>query len=143
MSGLNWTPLTVLPIRHQSQDIGFSDWITLLTLCLAPLIAHVVVGTPAPSYLCNSRPKWHQRICHYNPTSILWRYAAITDRRIRANSWNNADLAATNALFWTARRWDGSEAMVNRSLSHCVHLPERSRISIFSREMIKTLIITF
>ncbi|KAH8680376.1 hypothetical protein BGZ61DRAFT_508019 [Ilyonectria robusta] len=142
MSAFDTAPLVVTPARHQSQDIPFSEWVTLLTLCLAPLIAHVVVGTPSPSYLCTSRPKWHERICHYNPTSILWRYAAITDRRIRARSWNRADLAATNALFWTPRGWDGSEAMSN-SLLYCTHLPEHSRVSVFSRETIKTLIVTF
>lgn len=117
MSAFSTAPLVVTPARYQSQDIALSEWVTLLTLCLAPLIAHVVVGTPSPSYLCTSRPKWHEWICHYNPTSVLWRYTAITDRRIRARFWNRADLAATNALFWTPRGWDGSEAMVQHSLT--------------------------
>ncbi|KAH7136374.1 hypothetical protein EDB81DRAFT_844414 [Dactylonectria macrodidyma] len=125
MGELDTSRVVVPPVRYQSQDITFTDWVTLLTLCLAPLLAHVV------------------RICHYNPTSILWRYAAITDRRIRARSWNTADLAATNALFWISNGWDGSEAMVEHSRAHRVYLPEHSRISIFSREALKTLIVTF
>ncbi|RFU31610.1 hypothetical protein B7463_g4748, partial [Scytalidium lignicola] len=51
-------------------------------------------------------------------------------------------MAATNALFWTERGWDGSEAMVDKSLPHCVYLPEHTRITLFSREMIKTIIVT-
>ncbi|KPM45563.1 hypothetical protein AK830_g948 [Neonectria ditissima] len=142
MSGFQLRLLDLLPITYQSQDVSLSEWISLLTLCLAPLIAHIVVGTPAVSYLCNSRPQWHEEMCHYNPTSILWRYAAITDRRIRSRSWNRIDLAATNAIFWTTRGWDGSEAMVKYSLPYCVHLPDHARISVFSREMIKTIIVT-
>ncbi|KAM5361042.1 hypothetical protein ACJZ2D_013369 [Fusarium nematophilum] len=142
MPGFRWRPIVVPPIRYQSQDIVLPDWFTLLTLCLAPLIAHVLVGAPSPTYLCTSRPKWHKRICHYNPTSILWRYAMVADRRIRAEEWNKADLAATNALFWTERDWDGSEAMIKHSRQHCVQLPDDTRVALFSREMIKTLIVT-
>jgi hypothetical protein len=74
----------ISPLEVQNQGITFPDWIGILTLCFAPLIAHVLSGAPRPSYLSPTRPTWHDQLTHYNPTSILWRYAAITDRRIRA-----------------------------------------------------------
>ncbi|KAI1343408.1 hypothetical protein F5Y15DRAFT_233327 [Xylariaceae sp. FL0016] len=134
--------ITVYPLQWQSHGITLSDWISLFTLSLAPLIAHIVAGVPQTSYLDASRPRWHEVLGHYNPTSILWRYAIITDRRIRARAWNRADMAASNTTFWTSRGWDGSEAMVVESLPHCVHLPEHARIKWFSREMIKTVVVT-
>ncbi|EYB29087.1 hypothetical protein SNK05_013042 [Fusarium graminearum] len=134
--------LTILPLVYQSQEIDSSEWITLFTLCLAPLIAHIIAGTPSPVYLHQSRPRWHEQICQYNPTSILWRYAAIADRRIRAKSWDRTDLAPTNAIFWTNRGWDGSEAMIASSAAYCYHFPDNTRISIFSKEMITTIIVT-
>lgn len=125
---------------------GFSEWINLLTLCLAPLIAHIVAGVPSPSYLDASRPKWYERAVHYNPTSIIWRYAMIANRRIRCDSamWrmNKQIIGATNALFWTARGWDGSENMIYTSSEHRVHLPENTRVPIFSSEMLNTSIVT-
>jgi hypothetical protein len=33
----------------QSKHIEFGDWITLFTLCLAPVIAHLLSGVPEPS----------------------------------------------------------------------------------------------
>jgi hypothetical protein len=35
-------------LDYQSGDNNFADWITLLTLCLAPVIAHLVAGVPEP-----------------------------------------------------------------------------------------------
>ncbi|KAF4943780.1 hypothetical protein FSARC_14831 [Fusarium sarcochroum] len=136
------TAIIILPLRYQSQDIALSDWITVLTLCLAPLIAHVLIGAPSPTYLSISRPSWHERICHYNPTSIIWRYAMITDRRIRAKNWDKVDLAATNALFWTDGGWDGSEEIINFSRPRCVQLPDSNMVTLLSRDAIKTLIVT-
>ncbi|KAI1377553.1 hypothetical protein F4677DRAFT_414790 [Hypoxylon crocopeplum] len=134
--------LVILPLEYQSQNISFSDWISLYTLCLAPLIAHVIVGTPNVWYFDDKRPKWYDHVCHYNPTSILWRYAAITDRRIRSKSWDRLEMAATNALFWTHEGWDGSEALVNLSIPYCVRLPEHTRVAIFSTEMLRSVIVT-
>jgi len=142
MSDTPSSALQIKPLLYQSHQTPFTEWVTLLTLCLAPLIAHIVAGVPRTSPLCSHRPKWHQYLCHFNPTSILWRYAAITDRRIRANTWDRADLAAANTLFWTAQGWDGSEAMVSESLTFCSHLPEHGRVSLASREMVKTVIVT-
>lgn len=48
-------------------------------------------------------------MCLYNPTSIVWRYFAIADRRIRSKAWSKPDLATANAIFWTSQGWNGSE----------------------------------
>lgn len=132
----------IYPLKHQSYDIPFSKWVSLFTLCLAPLIAHILAGAPRTFYLCRHRPKWHERLVHYNPTSVLWRYAAIADRRIRARNWSNVDIAAANAIFWTTDGWDGSESMVDRSLLHCTHLPDLPRVALLSSDMLKTTIVT-
>lgn len=133
---------SVLPPLLQSQGTDFTDWISLTTLCLAPLIAHLAAGAPQPSYLTSTNPRWHDRICHYIPTSIVWRYAAITDRRIRSSNWDIPSTAAANALFWTPEGWDGSERMATCSLEYCTHLPETTRVDFLSWDMAKTLIIT-
>ena len=66
----------------------------------------------------------------------------IADRRIRARSWDRVSIAASNALFWTPRGWDGSEAMVDACSPYFTHLPEHAHISLISREMVKTVIVT-
>jgi hypothetical protein len=43
----NLNPETFM-ITRQSSGINFSDWITLFTLCLAPLAAHLIAGVPDP-----------------------------------------------------------------------------------------------
>ncbi|KAF2183401.1 hypothetical protein K469DRAFT_739888 [Zopfia rhizophila CBS 207.26] len=127
---------------YQSHDIGFSDWISLLTLCLAPLVAHIVAGVPLPVYLSPRPPRWHEYICKYNPTSILWRYFAIAQRRARARSWTAYDMAASNAGFWTSKGWDGSEEMMGRSREFCVRVPPSPRAVLCSGSTIKTVIVT-
>src|SRR3569833_1136846 len=62
-SNTPWRYPEILPISYQSGNITFPEWISLFTLCLAPLIAHIVAGAPRPSYLCQTRPKCHDRIC--------------------------------------------------------------------------------
>lgn len=114
-----------------------------MTLCLAPLIAHIIAGVPEPVILRNPPPNWNARICHYNPTSILWRYFVITDRRARARAWTALDMAATNAEFWTGTQWDGSEAMITRSRPICIRFAKHSRISFVSASAAKTVVITF
>ena len=81
-------------------------------------------------------------MCSYNPTSIIWRYAAITDRRIRAIQWSRRDLAATNAIFWTSDGWNGGEEMVTTSATYCLRYPESTRVEILSLTMLKTVITT-
>lgn len=127
---------------YQSQNITFDEWITLLTLCLAPLIAHIIAGVPVPTYLHNEHPHWHDRICLYNPTSILWRYFAITDRRIRAKPWSPLDMSATNALFWTSHGWDGSEEMIEASQPFCTRKPSNKHIDAISASAVTTVIVT-
>ncbi|KAI4601669.1 hypothetical protein KJ359_011800 [Pestalotiopsis sp. 9143b] len=135
--------LAVENLRVQSQDISFADWVSLLTLCLAPLVAHILAGAPSPSILTLSKPRWHDRICVLNPTTILCRYAAIVDRRIRARGqWGTIDVAAANALFWTCRGWDGSEPMALGALPLCTLLPERGTVCPLSAEMLKTVVVT-
>lgn len=129
-------------IHYNSQCINFPEWISLITLCLAPLIAHIVSGYPQVSYIAHHRPKWHDYLCHYNPTSIIWRYAAITDRRVRANRWTRNDLAASNAIFWTTKGWNGGEDMVSVAAPHCLRTPEFTHVRIFSVTMLKTTITT-
>ena len=135
-----WT--TILPIHYNSQCITFPEWVSLFTLCLAPLIAHIASGTPQVSYLTRSRPKWYDRLCHYNPTSIIWRYAAIADRRVRAVHWSCDDLAASSAIFWTANEWDGGEHMVAIAAPYCSRCPEGTHVQLFSITMLKTTITT-
>lgn len=132
----------IQPVHYNSQCITFPEWISLYTLCLAPLIAHIASGTPSVTYLTKDRPKWYDHLCHYNPTSIIWRYAAIADRRIRARSWDVHDLAASNAIFWTSQGWDGGEAMVSVSAAYCLRYPEVAHVELFTTSALKTIITT-
>lgn len=133
--------LILQSLAYQSYDITFSEWISILTVSLAPLVMHIASGVPQPSILAPTNPTWHDRICLYNPTSILWRYAAIADRRIRARGWNAVTMAATNAVFWTDRGWEGSEAMALRSAPCCTRRPEHPRVRVLSTQMLKTVVI--
>lgn len=134
----------LLDITYQSRGISFSDWVSLFTLCLTPLVVHLLAGIPEVVCLPNTRKllNWHRRFCQYNPTTIIWRYFAIADRRIRAKDWNAVDMAASNAMFWTARGWDGSEEMIQRTRSHCLKLPKKPRATIFSKSFVKTAVIS-
>lgn len=136
------TWIKVLPLMVQNQGIDFIDWVSLITLGLAPLIAHLAAGAPQPSYLTSTHPRWHDRICHYIPTSIVWRYAAITDRRIRSPGWDVPSVAAANALFWTSQGWNGSEKMASCSIDYCTYLPDTTRLEVLSWDFAKTLITT-
>ncbi|KAF2674486.1 hypothetical protein BT63DRAFT_435588 [Microthyrium microscopicum] len=127
--------------NYQSQGIAFGDWITLLTLCLAPVVAHILAGTPSPVIFSTRPPRWMNRIGHYNPTSIIWRYFVIFDRRMRCRNWTVSDLAATNAHFWVDNAWDGSEEMMLRSRGFSSHLPDRSYVHALSGSAIKTIIV--
>lgn len=132
---------TILPLSWGSKGMHLADLVSLFTLGLAPLIVHIISGVPSPSYLHSRRPRWHDKIALCNPTSILWRYAAITNRRIRSGSWNNIDFAATNALFWTPEGWDGTESMVQRCLPYATHLPRKTRTDMLSLEMVKNVVV--
>lgn len=105
---------------------------------------HVIAGTPEVVCLSSTRKhlNWRRRLCQYNPTTILWRYFTIADRRVRAKAWSAADLAASNALFWTTRGWDGSEEMIQSSRLYCLKFPDKPRATIFSKNFVKTVVVT-
>lgn len=78
----------------------------------------------------------------YNPTTIVWRYFVIVDRRLRAKNWTSLSMAASNAVFWTAEGWDGSEAMIQKSREYCLRTPRRKHIDLLSGTTAKTVIVT-
>jgi hypothetical protein len=41
----------------QSQRFDLSAWISLLTLCFAPLVAHILIGAPEPIVLGGLEPQ--------------------------------------------------------------------------------------
>lgn len=130
---------------NNQSNVNLNDWISNLTLCLAPLLTHLIVGVPSPVYLCQRRPRWHNYIGHFNPTSIIWRYFAITDRRAntKPKNWTSTKMSASNALFWTSDGWDGSEQMIAKSARFLIRKPQTTRIDIFSFSALKTVVITF
>jgi hypothetical protein len=129
-------------VTYKSENIGFSEWISLSTLCLAPLLAHVYVGTPEYAMFSVPRPKWHDRITHLNPTSIFWRYYVIANRRARSKSWTPSDMAIANTAFWRDGRWIGSEDIIPMAKELLVLKPERTRISILSKSAAETVVVT-
>jgi hypothetical protein len=139
-------PLGVLafisPLTYQSSGLTFNDWVSLFTLCFAPLIAHVLAGVSTIVYLSQDRPTWRQKLGLYNPTTILWRYFAIADRRIRAKRWNPADMSSSSVYFWTRVGWDGSEALMGKTHAYCVTLPRSKHATLISGSTVKTLIVT-
>lgn len=137
----------ISPIFHKLFDfadktstIRLEDWLSLITLCFAPLLGHIVAGVPTVVRRSRTAPSWLDTMCLYNPTTILWRYLAIMDRRIRRRIWSPADMAASNAYFWTDHGWDGSEEMMWRSRLFCVRTPSRNRTEILSTDTLKTVI---
>ncbi|KAH0565443.1 hypothetical protein GP486_001160 [Trichoglossum hirsutum] len=129
----------VVPLSVRTNISGISDWINVLTLCLAPLASHIVFGLAEPVVLAGKHPPWTERLPLFNPVSIIWRYFAITDRRIRAKCWDRADMAACNAAFWDGERWDGSEEVMVASRRLLTKLPTRSHVLIVSGSTIATL----
>lgn len=126
--------------HHPALDLG--TLLGLWTLCLAPLIAHVFAGVPSPIHLCAQRPSWIDRVVLWNPTSIIWRYFTIFDRRVRAKNWNREILASSNALFWTSKGWVGSEDMIQESRAYCTRLPSSSHAELLSKSFVNTVIVT-
>jgi hypothetical protein len=96
---------------------------------------------PKTVHLSPDKPHWRHRLGLYNPTTILWRYFAITDRRIRAKHWDAAELCAANVYFWTPRGWDGSETTAQKSRKYCVALPDNTHATFFSGSTVQTLIV--
>lgn len=143
---------------YQSQAINVTTWFDYITVCLAPLIAHVAGGvsptTPfsssssssgdprAPS--SSSMPSWTAHLPHFNPISILWRYYAIADRRVRAKDWDSADMAACNAVFWDVAtgRFDGSEEIMVKSRAWLTKVPDHSHVQLLSASGLTSVVLT-
>jgi hypothetical protein len=133
-------PVYVRPEGHSV--LGLSEFISAITLCLAPLAAHIAFGLDQPIHLTGDTPSIVHRLAHYSPISIVWRYYAILDRRFRAKSWDPADLAACNAAFWNGKTWDGSEAIMMKSRQWAIMLPPKSHVQLFSGSTLATCITT-
>lgn len=139
-----------LSVRSKSESISANDWLSIITLCFAPLIVHIIAGIPEPVYLQKNLPSWHDTICFFNPTTIIWRYMSITDRRIRCKNWNSFHMAASNTRFWTEEGWDGSEEMIQKSKAFCtrvarkprMRVARKPRMKLFSRTAAETLLVT-
>jgi hypothetical protein len=110
-----------------------------LTRGLVELLACRLISSVV---LSSNPPRWTDRIGLYNPTSILWRYFVIFDRRVRCLNWTPCDMAASNAHFWLGQFWDGSEDIITRSRRFCVRPPARSYVDLLSSSAAKTLIVT-
>ncbi|GAB1192590.1 hypothetical protein APSETT444_001783 [Aspergillus pseudonomiae] len=135
--------LQLFNYADKTNILKLEDWLSILTLCLSPLIAHILSGVPTVVRRCPSPPTWLDTLCLYNPTTILWRYLAIVERRVRyRHRWDAADMAATNALFWTSHGFDGSEDMMRQSRSFCTRIPHHHHSEIWSIDSIKTVIVT-
>lgn len=136
----------ICPFNHQSPSVPASQWLNLLTACLAPLIVHIAAGVPSPTIIGGKesleKPPWSERLSHFNPSSILWRYHAIADRRLRSKSWSREDLAATNALFWDGEHWDGSEVIMIRSRNFPSKLLNSTHVDFLSGSTLATITMT-
>jgi hypothetical protein len=128
--------------RYQSSSIPFDEWISMLTVCLAPLVTHIVFGFAEPVLLSDQLPRWTDRLAQFNPITIVWRWYAIVYRRIRAKNWDRADMAASNAIFWNGRRWDGSEEMMSMSRDWVTKVPEKTHVSLVSPSTLATIAMT-
>lgn len=134
---------TAFNYADKTNTLRLEDWLSILTLCFAPLIAHVISGVPIVVRRCPDSVSWLDYLCLYNPTTIVWRYLAIADRRIRyRRSWTAADMAASNALFWTSHGFDGSEDIMWQSRAFCTRTPNHNHTELVSTDALKTLITT-
>ncbi|KAH8747697.1 hypothetical protein BGZ57DRAFT_835812 [Hyaloscypha finlandica] len=136
----------ICPFDYISTSVPAAQWLSLLTACLAPLVIHIAAGVPSPTIIGGNesleKPPWSERLPHFNPSSILWRYYAIADRRWRSKSWSREDLAATNALFWDGERWDGSEVIMARSRNFPSKLPNSTHVDFLSGSTLATITMT-
>jgi hypothetical protein len=114
----------------------------MLTVCLAPLVTHVVFGFAKPVLLSDRLPRWTDRLAQFNPITIVWRWYSIVYRRIRAHSWDRVDMAASNAIFWNGNRWDGSEEMMHISRDWVTKVPKKTHVSLVSSSTLATIAMT-
>jgi hypothetical protein len=70
---------------------------------------------------------------HFNPVSIVWRWYAIADRRLRA----------CNAVFWNSEkaRWDGSEDIMLRSRVWISKAPGLSYVPLVSTSSLMAVVV--
>ena len=137
----------VILFTLQSQHIPDRSWFDNFTLCFAPLIAHLLGGVQTPVVIPShsKSPSWWAYLPHFNPISVIWRWYAIADRRLRACAWDSADMAACNAVFWDSKkaRWDGSEDIMLRSRAWIIKVPEQKHASLLSTSSFTTLVLAF
>jgi hypothetical protein len=127
---------------YQTQHKTVNEWATMLTLTFAPLIAHIAGGVPGTTVLDEfGEPSWSDRLNHFNPCSIAWRYYAIADRRIRARNWDQLDTAACNTSFWINGRWDGSEEIMQTSRASIITTPSTAHLQPISVATLLTIIV--
>jgi hypothetical protein len=132
-----------LKVVYQSKSIPLNEWLAQFTLCFTPFATHLLTGVPSFVRTPGAKPPslWHQ-IAFFHPMTIIWRYAMIADRRIRARNWSPADLAATNAAFWTGAYWDGSESIMFESREWVTRAPHHNRVPWISVSIVGTVIVT-
>lgn len=132
-------------VHYQSKGIPFQEWLGQITLCFAPYAAHVLIGVPQfISLQKGQQPRWTDKINFFNPTTIIWRYVSIFDRRIRAHTWTAENMAASNAAFFTARGWNGSEALMGLlGENWLIRTPSGTRITLLSVSAIGTIVVSF
>jgi len=125
----------------QSSKLTFTEWIWLLTLAFAPLLAHLFVGGPQIVILGSNRARWLDVMCLYNPTTIIWRYYSIAVRRTTYRKWTPYDAAVANVAFWTDRSWDGSLNIAKEARPSCTKVGTRSRIRVISKSAAQSVIV--
>jgi hypothetical protein len=132
-------PLKIFFTYQSWQNTPF-EWFTIFTLCLAPLVTHIAFGLAKTVVLSEDSPLWTEKITQFNPVSIVWRYYAIAYRRLRATSWDAADMVACNAMFWDGKLWDGSENMMIRSREYLTS-PHSNHVALVSGSSIATIVL--
>ncbi|KAF2141098.1 uncharacterized protein K452DRAFT_334621 [Aplosporella prunicola CBS 121167] len=137
--------------NYQSQNLGLDEWVNLLTLCLAPVLAHILTGSPRAitGTTSDSPPTWLDRIALSNPTSIVWRYYAVTDRRVRTPHWSGADMVAANTAIWSGCGWHNSQSSSATAAKESVFFindgfaqQQKRRVALLSVSALKSLLVT-
>jgi hypothetical protein len=129
-------------LHYPPSPIPADQWISIFTPCLNPLVVHIVAGVSNPTIIGGGetlgKPPWSERLPQYHPVSILWRYYAIADRRLRSKKWTNEVIASTNTVFW-----DDSETIMVRSRTFLSKVSESTQVRFFSSSTVatKTMII--
>jgi len=134
-------PLFLSGIRVQSQNNPLSEWLAQMTLCFAPLVTHFFIGLPIMVNQTTRRIPWRCVAPLLHPTTILWRYMTILDRRLRCRRWTPERFSATNAAFFTHKGWTSSEQKMEESLRDLVRWPPSTRASLLSVSVLGTLVV--